>query len=370
MTIALFIQREDSIRSRRRAPPGEPLLMFGEPGVLAKAEARGEVSVGLVLRRVLDKTGRWVSRWCRPAQGGDLWPELRPGSKAWLDKLNAEYGAAARPAADAAVLFLRQPKVNADDLKRTQGVIAAAVYSGKLSEIDRLYIINLGMAVFTRGQQYRLATPEFPSYLKEYIVRGLNMYGEGVRPTGRTPSFEFEGPSRLSMPAKSTARALEAVRPFSANRTKPGPVLNGASILKLARNPLEAGGLRTRVGTTEPNATGREAPTFALQRKILPGIGANVDAAIGEGHPSKLHRLEIQPLRRKNRRDALRGLGARPKDQSYDEYPPASSQEGGAGARVALVPRSEQNVQGGQLSAFYRKHKIKHGDPFHIKVVD
>ena len=40
---------------------------------------------------------------------------------------------------------------------------------------------------------------------------------------------------------------------------------------------------------------------------------------------------------------------------SLDEYPFASSKQGGAGANVKSVPASEQNIQGGTMSSFYKK---------------
>lgn len=38
---------------------------------------------------------------------------------------------------------------------------------------------------------------------------------------------------------------------------------------------------------------------------------------------------------------------------SWDEYPFASTQQGGIGATVMLVPKVEQDAQGGTLNAFY-----------------
>ena len=34
------------------------------------------------------------------------------------------------------------------------------------------------------------------------------------------------------------------------------------------------------------------------------------------------------------------------------------------------LPRSEQNIQGGELSDSYRKNNIKHGDPFKGMVIE
>lgn len=52
---------------------------------------------------------------------------------------------------------------------------------------------------------------------------------------------------------------------------------------------------------------------------------------------------------------------------SLDEYPFASSREGGAGARVQPVPVGEQNYDGGVLSAFNMANDIQPGDQFHVR---
>ena len=49
-----------------------------------------------------------------------------------------------------------------------------------------------------------------------------------------------------------------------------------------------------------------------------------------------------------------------------DEYPFASTYEGGKGAFVADVPQSEQNIQGGVLAQFYRIYGIQDGDQFKV----
>ena len=53
---------------------------------------------------------------------------------------------------------------------------------------------------------------------------------------------------------------------------------------------------------------------------------------------------------------------------SCDEYPFASTYEGGTGAVIAAVPIKENSSQGGQLSAFYRKNDIQDGGCFEVKI--
>ena len=54
---------------------------------------------------------------------------------------------------------------------------------------------------------------------------------------------------------------------------------------------------------------------------------------------------------------------------SRDEYPFASTLEGGEGADVKLVPIQEQRIQGGVINGFYSKNNMNPGDCFYVKVV-
>ncbi|MGQ0840854.1 NucA/NucB deoxyribonuclease domain-containing protein [Actinokineospora sp.] len=53
---------------------------------------------------------------------------------------------------------------------------------------------------------------------------------------------------------------------------------------------------------------------------------------------------------------------------SCDEYPFASSQEGGKGARTEEVHPDEQNCQGGTLSTSYRYQNIKDGEAYLVVI--
>jgi hypothetical protein len=89
----------------------------------------------------------------------------------------------------------------------------------------------------------------------------------------------------------------------------------------------------------------------------------NITDAIAEGKPTLLHRVSSKEAR-KNRRDALRGKGIAGFGLSWDEYPFASSLEGGDGAHLMPVPLSENWLQGGVLSACYYFESIKAGDEY------
>lgn len=117
------------------------------------------------------------------------------------------------------------------------------------------------------------------------------------------------------------------------------------------------------------SAVESELPTIAFSKSQTPGIANNIEAALAEGYPSVLTRLEGRDAIRAQRADALAGQAKPPSGYSLDEFPFASSQQGGAGARVVQVPRTEQNIQGGMLSSFYQRYGITHGDPFNVIVV-
>jgi hypothetical protein len=52
---------------------------------------------------------------------------------------------------------------------------------------------------------------------------------------------------------------------------------------------------------------------------------------------------------------------------SCDEYPFASTQEGGSTSRIAWVPLAENNTQGNTLIDFYRKSRVMTGDAFYVQ---
>jgi hypothetical protein len=115
------------------------------------------------------------------------------------------------------------------------------------------------------------------------------------------------------------------------------------------------------------DAADSEVPTVVFSRAKAPEIGKNFDEAVNDGHPTTLNRVTSKIARRANRRDALAGHTPAPAGQSLDEYPFASSSQGGAGARVAPVPAAEQNYQGGVLGSFYQNNGILDGDPFNVR---
>jgi len=102
-------------------------------------------------------------------------------------------------------------------------------------------------------------------------------------------------------------------------------------------------------------------PTYFTFEDVTPGIFENIDTAIKSGKPSLLHRETSRSAIRRNRREAI---GAFSGTGSPDEFPFASSKEGGKGAQVRGVQIGEQLRQGAALGLFYRVFKIGNNDAF------
>lgn len=162
---------------------------------------------------------------------------------------------------------------------------------------------------------------------------------------------------------------------------------------------------------------------YQVSRQLMPNIWDNIDAAISSGAPSVLHRCTNTDRIADNRSKAILrgtpqrewvyvfGLGMVPSTEpgtvgynnsrvkehirqiktsqhmsaqdraaaiivwklqklSWDEYPFASTYEGGIDSQMAAVPVPEQCAQGGQLGAFYLANGITDGAAFTVELVD
>lgn len=96
----------------------------------------------------------------------------------------------------------------------------------------------------------------------------------------------------------------------------------------------------------------------------MPHIARNVQLAWADGHPFILHRdSAARPVN--YRKSCQSGFVKKyPTNGSCDEYPFASTQEGGNSARTEEVHRDEQNCQGGTLSRAFQDRPIAQGEPF------
>jgi hypothetical protein len=113
-----------------------------------------------------------------------------------------------------------------------------------------------------------------------------------------------------------------------------------------------------------PSATPPPPITFSSSQ--FPFIHQNIKTAIAGGHPRRLRYLQDRAKAKANRTAALAGHRPAKAGFSLDEYPFASTYQGGAGARVIEVPEKEQDMQGGVLSTFYQNNRLQDGDEFDV----
>jgi hypothetical protein len=110
-------------------------------------------------------------------------------------------------------------------------------------------------------------------------------------------------------------------------------------------------------------------PTVTFFRATLPLTADHIADAQARGYPSVLSRTTDQRRIDRNRREACRGFVPQPPIRvSCDEYPFASTYEGGAGASIRGVPLLEQWIQGGILSTFYRINSVLDRGQFRVRV--
>jgi hypothetical protein len=121
-------------------------------------------------------------------------------------------------------------------------------------------------------------------------------------------------------------------------------------------------------GMSKARVRRQRCPTLRFPCFIMPNVCANMRNAIRLGKPRRLTRTTNRSQIRRNRRNSgCRRLGRRA-GYNCDEYPFASSFQGGAGAVVRLVPIRENSIQGGILAAFYIRHRIGHGGCYRVRV--
>lgn len=121
--------------------------------------------------------------------------------------------------------------------------------------------------------------------------------------------------------------------------------------------------LATLVEGDVPRRIKPQYPIYHVYEELTPHIYQNTVAAQASGHPNILTYggSGSGSLRRPQ---ALLGYPKPPTGYSLDEYPYASTLEGGAGSRVMAVPIREQFRQGGQLNAFYSTNRMTAGQKF------
>jgi hypothetical protein len=123
-------------------------------------------------------------------------------------------------------------------------------------------------------------------------------------------------------------------------------------------------GYKYPAGCANPSFT----PTYVLSSADYPNI-AKFDKAQLVKHPSWSTLTRVSPTQASaNRRVACKGFHRRSPADSCDEFPYATTSQGGKGAVQEHVNVTENKAQGGNLGGFYNANRLHYGEKFHIKV--
>jgi hypothetical protein len=122
-------------------------------------------------------------------------------------------------------------------------------------------------------------------------------------------------------------------------------------------------GYRYKQGCANPSYT----PTYVLSSSAYPDIAKFEKTQLAK-HPSWSTLTRVSPAQAdKNRAVACSGFHP-PPPYSCDEFPYASTAQGGKGAAAEKVLLSENTSQGSNLGAFYNANRLFYGEKFHVKV--
>lgn len=114
----------------------------------------------------------------------------------------------------------------------------------------------------------------------------------------------------------------------------------------------------------------RDLPVMVFDAARMPYISRHITMAWQVGHPALLHRGGVGTGGTNRSLACTTVRKAELKPSSCDEYPLASTTEGGAGASTQGVPGGEQLIQGGIVNGTYAKNRMKTGDEFLVVVIN
>jgi len=112
-----------------------------------------------------------------------------------------------------------------------------------------------------------------------------------------------------------------------------------------------------------------------VSKAKFPNHTKMLENAVEKGHSLKnLKRGKGTKAARKNRYESQKAVrkkqGGPKKDHDYDEFPYASTEQGGKNAHVEEVLSDENQAAGRELGDFYRENGIKHGDIYDVEIID
>jgi hypothetical protein len=112
-------------------------------------------------------------------------------------------------------------------------------------------------------------------------------------------------------------------------------------------------------------------PVHEISHTAFPDIAANFDRHIvSNGGSPIVDRITGRRNIRANRNAAQQGLPRPPAGMSWEEFPFASTAQGGRGATVNLIPIRQNSLHGGtSLSPFYSAARVGSGDTYYVRSV-
>ncbi|MFJ2134392.1 NucA/NucB deoxyribonuclease domain-containing protein [Streptomyces sp. NPDC087845] len=131
-----------------------------------------------------------------------------------------------------------------------------------------------------------------------------------------------------------------------------------------------------RIFTVDSAGEATAMPVHTIDRARFPDVASNFDDAIANGNSPIVNRLTGRANIRSNRNAAQAGL-PRPDSLgtdvnggllSWEEYPFASTAQGGAGATTRLINRTQNTTHGrDSLWPFLRDNGVNNGDPYYVR---
>jgi hypothetical protein len=132
-----------------------------------------------------------------------------------------------------------------------------------------------------------------------------------------------------------------------------------------------------RIFSVDSSGEATELPVHVIDSNLYPDVADNFNNAVSNGESPIVTRLTGRSAIRANRNAAQAGvprpgtLGTLPGGGalSWEEFPFASTQEGGSGATLRLIGRA-QNVAHGRdsLWPFLRDNGVGNGDQYYVQV--
>lgn len=214
-------------------------------------------------------------------------------------------------------------------------VASTGVLVGEPITIDGVSTCSSGCSV-TSNASYTVLVPEYPKSAKKTV--GVDSPGTATVTGQLTTTWTYMGDGLTAEP----------------------PLSETTVGVRCDSQP----GYRYPAGCANPSFT----PTYVLSSSKYPQI-AKFDKAEIAKHPSWATLTRVSPTQAdKNRAAACKGFKKKNPTDSCDEFPYASTSQGGAGAAQEHVPEKENYSQGNNLGAFYNANRLFYGEKFHVKI--